>query len=48
MSDGGKGSTQRPESQPGAYAEGYERIFGKDAKPAKEGGTPKDDPWPEQ
>ena len=60
MSDGGKGSTQRPETRPGAYGDGYDRIFGterrerrttlfgKDAKPAKEGGTPKDEPWPEQ
>lgn len=35
----GKGSTQRPEATPGAYAEGYERVFGKDAQGAKEGPT---------
>lgn len=37
MSDGGKGDTQRPESKPGAYSDGWERIFGKDAASAKEG-----------
>jgi hypothetical protein len=29
VSHGGKGSKRRPESEPGAYGDGYERIFGK-------------------
>jgi len=39
----GKGSKPRPEATPGAYAEGYERVFGKDAQGAKEGPTEDED-----
>lgn len=28
MSDGGKGDKRRPEATPGAYAEGWDRLFG--------------------
>jgi len=34
MSDGGKGDNRRPENQE-AFADGYDRIFGKDHKPSR-------------
>jgi hypothetical protein len=34
----GKGSKRRPESRPGAYAEGWERVFGRKRKRALKDG----------